>query len=105
MIRVFSHDNIVLVHNIKNLLQHQGIECQTRNDIIASAAGEVPPTVVWPEVWIVHERDLDRATQIVEDAIHGPSHATSWRCPKCGERNDPAFELCWNCTHDPEDSS
>jgi len=102
MIRVFSHDNILYVHNIKNLLEHQGIACEIRNEMVASAAGEAPPTAVWPEVWILREQDHTKAEQIVEKAMNGPRSETSWLCPECGEHNAPAFELCWHCHHERE---
>ncbi len=97
MIRVFSHDNIVLVYNIKNLLELAGIHCVVRNDLIHSAAGELPPTEVWPEVWITRPHQRDQAEEVVRTATQGDARATSWCCPQCSEANAPAFELCWQC--------
>lgn len=101
MIRVFSHANIMIAYNMKNLLEREGITCEIRNDIATSAAGEVPPIDVWPEVR-VSELDRKRAEAIVEKALIGDLSATSWRCAKCDETNEPAFELCWNCGSDPK---
>ena len=97
MIRVFSHDNIMQAYNVKNLLTLAGIDCVIRNDLIHSAAGELPPTEVWPEVWITREQDHERAMALVNEAVHGNSQAVSWACPNCGEHNAPAFEVCWQC--------
>lgn len=97
MIRVFSHDNILQVYNVKNVLSLAGIDCVIRNDLIHSAAGELPPTEVWPEVWITNKTELERARSLVDEVIHGDARAVSWACPSCGETNAPAFELCWQC--------
>ncbi len=103
MIRVFSHDNIVLVYNVKNLLELEGIDCVIRNDLIHSAAGELPPTEVWPEVWITSEHHQEKAATLVDRAIHGDTQGVSWSCPQCSEVNAPAFETCWQCaTERPE---
>ena len=93
---VFSHENIMVVYNMKNLLEHAGIACQLRNDFSASAAGEVPPIEVWSEVH-VSESDSLKALQLVDEALKGEASATTWLCPNCGETNEPAFELCWQC--------
>jgi hypothetical protein len=96
MIRVFSHDNAMVVHNIKNILENNSIACELKNQFGGSAAGEVPPIEVWPEIW-VEETHLDKAVELIEDVMHGVSDKTHWRCTNCSEENPPAFEICWNC--------
>ncbi len=68
MIRVYSHANIMLAYNMKNLLEREGIKCEVRNDLATSTAGEVPPIEVWPEV-LVDEADQERAEAIVDKAL------------------------------------
>jgi len=97
MFRVFSHDNPMVVANIKNLLEHSGIQCQLKNEFGSAASGEVPPIEVWPEIW-VNERDIAKASNIIKEAIHGNPQKTHWMCPRCTEENPPAFEFCWNCS-------
>jgi len=94
---VYSHSNAFLVFNIRNILNNNGIHCEVKNDIMSSTAGELPPTEVWPEVWVIRERDYDQAEQLVKESVHGNASATSWFCDKCSETNPPAFELCWQC--------
>jgi hypothetical protein len=101
MIRVYSHANIMLAYNMKNLLEREGIKCEVRNDLATSTAGEVPPIEVWPEV-LVDEADQERAEAIVDKALTGDLKATSWLCAQCSETNAPAFEVCWNCGGDAE---
>lgn len=100
---VYSHDNPFLVFNIRNILENNGIDCLVKNDIISSAAGEVPPISVWPEVWIINDNDLKKSEKLIDNAIHGDPTLTSWFCLKCGETNAPAFELCWYCGNDRKD--
>jgi len=96
MIRIFSHDNIFIVHNIKNILNAAGIITELRNDLINSAAGELPPTEVWPEIWIMPEQQ-QKAEALIKLAMQGDPSRTSWFCEDCNESNEPAFELCWHC--------
>lgn len=96
MIRIFSHDNAMVVHNIKNILQNNGIVCTLKNEFGASAAGEVPPIEVWPEIWI-DDAQSEKAVQLIEEVMHGTNDKTHWRCTHCSEENPPAFEICWRC--------
>jgi hypothetical protein len=100
MKRVYSHSNSFLVFNIRNILENNHIQCEVRNDILNSVAGEAPPTDLWPEVWVVRERDYLQAERVVEEAIHGNPKAMSWFCSNCSETNEPAFELCWKCSNE-----
>jgi Putative prokaryotic signal transducing protein len=97
MKRVFSHPNSLLVFNFRNVLCNHQISCETRNDGLASTAGETPPTEVWAELWVIKELDYERAERLIQEAIHGDPKATSWFCQHCSEDNAPAFELCWKC--------
>jgi len=97
---LYSHDNPFFVYNIRNILENNNIQCKIRNDIISSAAGELPPTEVWPEVWVIREQDYKRAEEILAVSLSGDLGATSWFCQRCNETNPPAFELCWQCEGD-----
>lgn len=100
MKRVYTHSNPFFVFNIRNILENNKIECHLKNEIISSAAGELPPTEVWPEVWVVSELDYQKAEELIVQNLKGDLTATSWFCLKCNEINPPAFELCWNCGGD-----
>ena len=100
MTRVYSHSNSLIVFNLKNLLEHHGIACVVKNDGLNSASGEVPPTEVWPELWIENETRLTQAQELIDIAIKGDAKATTWFCYNCKETNEPAFEICWNCAEE-----
>jgi lambda repressor-like predicted transcriptional regulator len=96
MIRIYSHDNVFIVHNLRNILENAGIRCVLKNEQTYSAAGELPPTEVWPEIWIDPKSEQE-ALELIELAIKGDPSKTHWVCPKCDESNPPAFDLCWQC--------
>ncbi|QFU77046.1 DUF2007 domain-containing protein [Halioglobus maricola] len=100
MKKVYTSENRFYVGNIRNLLEAQGIEVVLRNEHVSSAVGEIPVFDTWPELWVVKERDFPRAEQIVQQAL-SPAGAAPWRCKRCGEENDQAFEFCWQCQSDP----
>ena len=41
--------------------------------------------------------DLDRAAAILKRDEMMLELAGEWKCDRCQECNEPAFELCWNC--------
>lgn len=98
MKRVYSTDSPLLVGHMRNLLELEGIRCFTRNMGLVGGAGELPPTAVWPELWVERAIDHDRAEEIIREAqAEGPAAGSHWRCPGCGEELEPQFSQCWNC--------
>lgn len=98
MIKVYSNPNPSLVHNMRNVLQLEGIETEIRNENLLTTAGGIPVHHAWPELWIVNEASYPQAMAIVEKAIQedeDPQRA--WRCKSCGEENEGQFAVCWNC--------
>jgi hypothetical protein len=63
-------------------------------------AGEVPFTQVFPELWVVEARDLERARKIIADYQAAPGDSdklADWVCPNCHETVDGGYAECWNC--------
>lgn len=93
MKRVLSGFNRLAVHHARNLLEAAGIRAEVRNEVLASAMGELPPAECQAEVWVA-DIDADRATEALrQDPPSGPD----WRCPRCGEVSGAQFTDCWNC--------
>ncbi len=65
MIKIFTHENRLILFNIKNLLEAEGIETVVRNEFSSSAVGDLSPFETWPELWLLHDEDLPRAQEIV----------------------------------------
>lgn len=96
---VYTHENSLLVENMKNVLQQAGIETEIKNQFVRSALGEVAAQHTWLELWLVDDRDIESAQSIIA-GITAKSSENDWLCPNCNERNAPSFEVCWNCQHE-----
>lgn len=97
---VYTHENRILVGNIKNILEGHRIEVMLKNEFAQSAVGELPPIDAWLELWIVDERDFNNAKRLIAEALAG-ADGPDWDCPACGEVNGALFEVCWQCQSEP----
>lgn len=102
MERLYGHHDNLVAGLLKEALEAEGIDCILRNQYLIGAAGELPPTAVWPEIWIMDDRDLPRAREILA-AILEQRPAPAWTCPACGERHDGQFSQCWRCGRERPD--
>lgn len=96
MKKVYTSENRFLVANARNILEAEGLEVVLRNEHASSAMGELSPIDTWMELWVVNERDYDRACTVLDGALSDASEP-GWNCDACGEHNDASFELCWQC--------
>ncbi len=96
MKRVYSDPTGARLDYLSGLLQDYGIPCVLRNQLLGGGAGELPPTEIWPELWVLQDDDAARARTLIEEAlavgIQGP-----WTCPDCGETVEEGFGQCWSC--------
>ena len=97
MKRVYTAADFMLVGHLEAVLQRHRIDCVVKNRHLVGGAGELPPTEVWPEIWVA-EHDARRAREVIagvlaEDAPVPPD----WTCPRCGEHVEGQFAECWNC--------
>lgn len=100
MKKVYTHENRFFVSNAKNIVDAEGIETLLKNEYAAGAAGDLAPIDAWMELWVINERDAQKATALIEEAFNHCREA-SWVCPNCQERNPAAFEFCWSCQSEP----
>jgi len=94
---LYSSLKLLEVHHLKNLLEAEGIRCQIRNELLSRLAGEIPFTECAPELWLLDERDFDKARRILIDFNRPAVPAPSWKCPDCGEALEGQFSACWRC--------
>ena len=93
MKRVFGSYNQQLVHHAKNLLEAAGVRVLVRNQYLSGAMGELPPAECQAEVWVMEEKDVERANAILAaPPVSGPD----WSC-RCGEAQGAQFTQCWRC--------
>lgn len=96
MKKVYTHENQFIVNNMKNIIEAENISTFLKNEFTQGAIGEIPAFETWPELWVKEEEDFDRAILIVEQTKHS-SIGSEWMCNHCAEKNDPSFEVCWQC--------
>ena len=100
---LYTSSNALIVSHLRNLLEEEQITCYLKNEFLYSGAGEIPPTEIWPELW-VDESDFGKAKAIMDEALADKSDLPQWQCRKCGEWVEGQFAVCWNCgeTHSDE---
>jgi len=100
MKRVFDHIDFTIVGHLQSLLEAEGIRTEIRNEGASRAAGELPISEVYPELWVLDNADEARAKVIIrefrEAAANTPT-GPDWTCPVCKERVEGVFSECWNC--------
>jgi len=93
---IYTHENRLLVSNVKNILENAGIPVTLKNEFVGSASGDLSPLSTWPEVWVLNEIDYDHAMRLVNKTLNNESN-DEWICANCKESNSVTFDLCWNC--------
>lgn len=102
MRKVYSHESLVMINHLRNVLEAQGVAALVRNDRLMGVLGEVPFVECWPQLWVVRDHQTTRAEQLILEALEEPDPAlVDWTCVACGEQVDAAFGLCWNCGAEP----
>lgn len=101
MMKIFSHENRMILFNIRNPLQAEGIETRVANEFAGGGVGDLPAFDTWPELWLEDEGRLAEAREIIAGVFEG-GEGSAWFCRGCQERNQAAFRICWKCGRDYE---
>jgi len=97
MIKVFEDFDFSRVGQMQSVLESNGIETFLKNQFGFGGTGELPFVETVPQLFILHERDLARARDLLAEVM-APGHGgESWLCPACREQVDGDFGRCWNC--------
>ena len=96
MKRLTSADNLLTATLWQQVLQSADIECEIRNRFLAAAAGELPADQVAPQLWLIDDRDEERALALLAE-LRLPSQLPTWSCPRCSEHIEGQFFQCWSC--------
>ena len=96
--RIYSAPVLAQVMHIKHVLEMHDIACHIQGEYRSGAAGELPLTETWPELWVVDPSNVEEAKRLVAEALApaGPA-PPGWTCPSCQEGNEGQFVQCWNC--------
>jgi len=96
VVKVYSAPTLPDAHLIAALLAQEGIEARVFNENAQGGLGEIPFIHAWPEVWVIDERHVERARQVIR-ALERTDTRSQVVCAACGEANPSNFQLCWNC--------
>jgi len=97
MKRVYTASDLIDAQLLADSLAQERIGTHLFNASSVGAMGDIPFTNTWPEVWIVDERDSERAAALVQAHAARRVARGSVRCNACGEDNPSNFDSCWSC--------
>lgn len=101
MKKLYTHENRMIIFNLKNVLETKGIAATIMNEFASGGAGDLATFDTWPELWINEDRQFEKAESLLEQIL-GNHNDNFWYCRGCQEKNDASFEICWNCGRDSE---
>ena len=98
MVKVYESHDRIFVESLKAMLTSESIEHLVKDES-SSSLGEVPPIVSCQHIWVIDEKDLERARGLVKQLESQAELATGepWTCPGCQENLEAQFTACWNC--------
>ena len=96
MKKLYTHENRMIVFNLKNVLQRKGIDCSIINEFASGGAGDLATFDTWPELWVSDDHRFSEAESILQKIVFGDEDG-NWYCRGCQEKNGAAFEVCWQC--------
>ena len=103
MKKLYVSQSLIDVESRKELLDQAEIPCMIKNQRSAMLGGEVPFVEVFPELWVLQDKDLERAQQFLKDWEEAkPVETTEWTCANCGETHQKEFTTCWKCNQERE---
>ncbi len=97
MKKVYTSSDNILIGFLKGILEDQNIHILVKNEMLLGAVGEIPPIEVWPEIWVMEDRDETIAKTLIEQAVSPVKWQREWQCPSCGEWIESQFSECWKC--------
>ena len=101
MKKLYVSQSLIDVESRKELLDQEEIPCTIKNQCSAMLGGEVPFVEVFPELWVLQDEDLEKATALLQDWEEAqPLETTCWTCSGCGEIHTKEFTTCWKCNQE-----
>ena len=97
MIKVYENFDFSRVGQVQSVLESHGIKTFIKNQFGSSVMGEVPFVEVVPQLYVLEDKDLERALQLIEQEAPKSEAAEDWVCPDCGAEVDGHFARCWRC--------
>ena len=67
--RIYSAPVLAQVMHIKHVLEMHDIACHIQGEYRSAAAGELPLTETWAELWVVDPSNVEEAKRLVAEAL------------------------------------
>ena len=97
MKKLYSTPDRIPLYLLRSALENQGIICYLKNEN-PPLAGEIPPMLAWPELWVMDDSQYESAKKILTAELANlATPGQAWVCPQCGEKLEGQFEQCWKC--------
>ncbi|MCF7991767.1 MAG: DUF2007 domain-containing protein [Thiohalocapsa sp.] len=98
MQRLYQAGDRIEAQLLSAFLERYLIDNAILGDYLSGAIGELPADI-YPSVWVVHNEDYARASELLARFLAENSRdgARSWVCRGCGELIEGTFDLCWRC--------
>lgn len=97
MKKIYSITDRVFIYLLKSKLEEKGINCIIKNEQ-PPLAGEIPPVIAPPELWVMDDEQFLYAKKIIQDELTEISTVKEcWKCPTCQELIEGQFNVCWRC--------
>lgn len=94
---IYKHDNVAVLHSVKNVLALHNIDSFVKDEQIGAMGARFGISNTFMELWLEHDQDYEKACAIIENEITNPESKNPWMCTGCDEENDGSFEFCWKC--------
>ena len=101
MKKLYTHENRMIVFNLRNVLEDEGISCSIINEYASGGAGDLAAFDTWPELWVNDIKQFGKAEEIMQKIVYDQTD-NFWYCAGCQEKNGAAFEICWKCGRSPD---
>ena len=98
MKKLVINENPFILANFKEILEKTGIQCTIRNEFASSGSGELPHFDLWPELWVLEDKDWEQAQAVLAEIAE--TSDAEWTCNFCQENNADSFDCCWNCRNE-----
>ena len=98
MRKLYESSNLTLISIVNSTLQDEQIATLLKN-IHPPAAGEITRVNAWPEIWLMNDKDYEKAKTILITFMQQEAQAdhNTWDCKQCNEIIEGQFNICWNC--------
>lgn len=96
LVKLMSCRDAIQAETIRNRLETAGIKAVVQGAEVGTALSYVGVAIGYPNIEVVAD-DLSRARELLAADQVSLQTAGAWNCSRCGEFNEPAFEVCWSC--------